>query len=594
MVSHHDKTQEIKQHVAEHVKVLIIQRTFWESDIARLLEIPKGSRVLVVNDSAMNTTQTANSLNNLNLDNITLVPYIRESEDRSISIAVTPDEEEAVPPYIQKIINIGNRHLDIGTFLDIIYCMQIYDDRTLSALVHYCGRTINDSMGIKAQYRDAAAANMQMRCLLKHINQGVLVTSPEGLIALSNQYMENLMSTPIADGKLTLARLFGDALAAQMLALDHDTLTATIHSREVIIQHEVEDYGGEQRNIYYFSDVTYIHSLENSIKRKVEGHGFVAKLTFDDAIYHSQAMSDCIATLKLFAPSEKTVLIQGESGTGKELLAQSLHNGSPRKVYPFVAVNCAALSSSLLESELFGYEKGAFTGARQSGKPGLFEQAHNGSIFLDEIGDMPLALQTRLLRVLQERQVMRLGSDSVISVNVRVIAATNQDLKKKMETGEFRSDLYYRLNVLPVSVPPLRQRNEDILPLFCFFTREKRLPEEIRRDLLAYEWPGNVRELQNAADYYTMMKGTAHPLPSFVTRTVRQPPPGTLRQRILGLLSESQGIGRSRLRALLCNEEPISEYTLRGILEEMQQEGLVQIRPGRGGTIATKRGKTHQ
>lgn len=591
LASHHNRTQEIKSLVRDDVKVIVLQRTFWESDIARILEIPRGSRVFVVNDSLMNTMQTANSLNNLNLDNVTLIPYIQGDDDPSITIAITPGEEAYVPPYIQKVINIGDRHLAIETFLDILCCLQIHDDWTLSQLTQYCARTIDDSMGVKVQYRDAVITNAQMRYLLKHINQGVLLTSRDGLILLSNQRAEALFGETIRDGATTLEQIFGKTLARQLMDMSN-TMSITLNAREMLVEYETEEYAGEIINIYCFSDVTYIHALEKSIKQKAVTHGFVAQRTLEDAVYSSKPMAKCMEMIQLFAPANKTVLIQGESGTGKELLAQSLHNASPRQSHPFVAINCAALPPSLLESELFGYEKGAFTGARQSGKAGLFELAQGGTIFLDEIGDMPLLLQTRLLRVLQEQQIMRLGSDSVITVDVRIVAATNQNLKKKMELGEFRSDLYYRLNVLPITVPPLRQRQEDIIPLFCHFSGESVLPSSIEKALLKYRWPGNVRELQNVADYYVTMKHTEHPLPEFICQSWEEEADSSLGVHILKLLSPDRGIGRAKLLNLLNRADPdllVTEYALRKELERLRQRGQIEILGGRGGVRAIKK-----
>jgi len=199
------------------------------------------------------------------------------------------------------------------------------------------------------------------------------------------------------------------------------------------------------------------------------------------------------------------VLIIGETGTGKELFAHAIHNASQRKEWQFVTVNCAALPESLLESELFGYEEGAFTGARRGGKPGLFELAHQGTIFLDEIGEMDLNLQTRLLRVLESREVMRIGGDSMIHIDIRIIAATNKDLWKLVEEGKFRRDLYYRLNVLPIQVPPLRERKDDILFLLEHLKRqigvELAMTAETAELLVRYPWHGNVRELKNCAEY---------------------------------------------------------------------------------------------
>ena len=205
----------------------------------------------------------------------------------------------------------------------------------------------------------------------------------------------------------------------------------------------------------------------------MENKGIFAKYTFSDIIHVSPIMKECINKAKTVALTDHTILIIGDSGTGKELMAQSIHNYSKRKNMSFVAINCAALPETLLESELFGYEGGAFTGARKGGKVGLFEQANGGTIFLDEIGDISQNLQSRLLRVLQERQIMRIGSDRMINIDTRIIAATNIDLKNAVEIGDFRKDLYYRLNVISLKIQPLNRRKQDILPLMESFLGEK-------------------------------------------------------------------------------------------------------------------------
>jgi propionate catabolism operon transcriptional regulator len=217
-------------------------------------------------------------------------------------------------------------------------------------------------------------------------------------------------------------------------------------------------------------------------------------------------MKDTMARAVKIGMSDSTAIIYGESGTGKEMMAQSIHNISDRKDEPFVAINCAALTESLLESELFGYEEGSFTGARKGGKPGLFELAHGGTIFLDEINSVSLNLQSKLLRVLEEKEVMRIGSDYVIPLDVRILTAANESLKDKIKDGSFRRDLFYRLNILELHIPPLRQRKKDILPLFKHylheFAEDGQVPEissEFEEKLVLYSWPGNVRELKNIA-----------------------------------------------------------------------------------------------
>lgn len=228
---------------------------------------------------------------------------------------------------------------------------------------------------------------------------------------------------------------------------------------------------------------------------------------FEDIIAISKEMKEVIEHIKVIAKSpSSTVLIQGESGTGKELIANYIHTMSSRNKYRFMEINCAALTENLLEAELFGYEKGSFTGASTSGKAGLFEAAQRGSIFLDEIGEMSLSLQAKLLRVLQEKRFKRVGGIDDIYIDVRIIASTNRKLEEEVKKGNFRKDLYYRLRVLPIYISPLRDRKEDIIPLAKHFIHNfdnefnkkvNNITKEIERILLNYDWPGNVRELKS-------------------------------------------------------------------------------------------------
>ncbi len=225
------------------------------------------------------------------------------------------------------------------------------------------------------------------------------------------------------------------------------------------------------------------------------------KYQFENIIGRSPAMQDIFATVTRVAPTRATMLLCGESGVGKDMIARAIHQHSPRKDRPFVKINCTALPENLMESELFGYEKGAFTGANVS-KPGKFEAANTGTVFLDEIGDVPGSIQVKLLRILQEREFERLGSNKTMHTDVRVIAATNVDLREALEQGTFREDLYYRLNVVPLNIPPLRERKEDIPYLVEHFAQKLggKISEGALERLMAYHWPGNVRELENVIE----------------------------------------------------------------------------------------------
>jgi len=245
-----------------------------------------------------------------------------------------------------------------------------------------------------------------------------------------------------------------------------------------------------EKTLQYESEISYLRSLQ---------------IEAGDIIFRSRSMAQALVTATKVAYVDSTVLISGDSGTGKELIAKLIHKKGKGALQPFIAINCAALPEQLLETELFGYEGGAFTGARKEGKPGLFELANNGTLFLDEVGDMPMVLQAKLLRAIQEKQIMRLGSTKYVNINVRIIGATHRDILKMVERREFRRDLYYRLMVVPIHLPPLRERGEDVPLLVLHFFEKfnkrfgytKTITPGAVDALVNYSWPGNVRELEN-------------------------------------------------------------------------------------------------
>ena len=387
--------------------------------------------------------------------------------------------------------------------------------------------------------------------------------------------------------------------------------------RSIVVNRKDIQYFGEPGGSYFnFQEVTYIRQLEQNLSRKLRERGLTAHYSFSDVLSQSPRMLQCIDLARRIAGTDFTVLIMGESGTGKELLAQSIQNESARSKQPFVAVNCAAVPENLLESELFGYAGGSFTGALKEGKEGLFEQANNGTVFLDEIGDMPMMLQAKLLRVLQERQIMRVGSNRLTQVNIRVLAATNRNLQERIRAGQFREDLYYRLNALSLIVPPLRERPEDILPLLNHFLRQQNRgdlafsPEALER-LQAYAWPGNIRELGNVANHITLMaerEVTVDTLPPHLAGQAAEKgfevETGLLEARcglerariLLGILGQFAArnvkAGRKSLQtALTAQGQTLTEAEVRGILQVLADGGLVQSSVGRRGSEMTRRGQ---
>ena len=350
------------------------------------------------------------------------------------------------------------------------------------------------------------------KCVVDNSFEGIIALDNERRIIVFNPAVANILQVPTHEA---IGRLVHEVLPENLLPPVMENGTAQfdqlkVFSQKQLIINAMPIYEGKEvvEAIFTLQETKRIESLEEKVRRTARSADFAATMTFHDIIAVSSAMRKVISDANLFASSSETVLITGETGTGKELFAQSIHSASLRGPHPFVGVNCAAIPPSLLESELFGYSEGSFTGAKHGGKKGLFELAHGGTIFLDEIGEIPQEAQLRLLRVLQEKQVRRVGDIKVTPIDVRVIAATNQHLEELLRDGHFRSDLYYRLNVLQLRIPPLRERTEDILPLtyaflgqFCSDTKLKLMIEssinKYQGFLLGHSWPGNARELQN-------------------------------------------------------------------------------------------------
>lgn len=343
-----------------------------------------------------------------------------------------------------------------------------------------------------------------MQSIIDNIDEGIIVYDQNQHIIFSNKEGQSIIKNSPLFSSSDRQRKFPtllDEYKGKILEINAEKVLLDIIKLNI-----TKEY---QNDILIFQKVSNIENSARKIRSALHQKGLYAKKNFADIKYSSTKMENILSTARQFAESNSTVLIYGETGTGKEGLAQSIHNASPRRDKPFVSINCASLPPTLIESELFGYVDGAFTGARRSGKKGLFEMAHTGTIFLDEIGDLPLDMQSRLLRVLQEREIMRIGDDKILPIDIRLICATNKNLKQLIKDGLFRQDLYYRINVLRLTLPPLRERKEDIMPLLYFYLNRylpvqhktpATLPPKITAYLQNYPWYGNVRELKNTAE----------------------------------------------------------------------------------------------
>jgi PAS domain S-box-containing protein len=352
----------------------------------------------------------------------------------------------------------------------------------------------------------------ELKAILEYAYEGIVAVNSSGRVTVFNPVAQSLLnlSQEQALGQLSNEVIPSIRLTDVLESGNEDIGQIADFGRSKVMVNRIPiRVSGEIVGaVATFQDVTRIQSMEARIRREIYSKGHVAKFSLTDIRGRSPLLVETVETAKRYAQVDSTVLIHGETGVGKELFAQGIHLDSIRSDGPFVAVNCAALPENLLESELFGYVEGAFTGAVRKGKPGLFELAHHGTIFLDEVSEIPLSLQGRLLRVLQEREVVRLGHDRIIPVDVRILCATNRELNRLVDEGRFRRDLYWRLNVLSLSIPPLRERPADILLLLHHFLLSLspgghlkiRFTQEASDFLTCYPWSGNVRELKNFSE----------------------------------------------------------------------------------------------
>ncbi|MBS6396030.1 MAG: sigma 54-interacting transcriptional regulator [Clostridiales bacterium] len=357
--------------------------------------------------------------------------------------------------------------------------------------------------------------------MLNHSEDGIIAVSAQGMIMQINNQAYRIFQLSMVDEQIGKPAVSISQSAEWKQMLENRSEKEQIlrlHDKNYYVQYKPMDEEALGAGaLVFIKNTDRIIEEEGKIRRELSEKGLTAKYSFQDILGQSDAIREDIQMAERYSKVNSNVLIVGETGTGKELFAHSIHQASRRSNQPFVALNCAALPENLLESELFGYEAGAFSGAARGGKVGLFEMAHKGTIFLDEIGEIPIALQAKLLRVLQEKEIRRVGSTSVHPVDVRVISATNINIEEKIKEGQFRTDLYYRLNLLDIVIPPLRERKEDIQELVDAYLARfacemgKSIPAltpGAAKILQEHSWPGNVRELRNICERLIVLNDT--------------------------------------------------------------------------------------
>ena len=386
--------------------------------------------------------------------------------------------------------------------------------------------TVRQAADIARLARAEASRRGHLQRAFEQLEVAVASVDADERLVSMNPMMQRLLGVSEADALGRPLSSFAPQLGLDRVlesgAAEHDSVERLGSHTVVASRIPLRELGVTRGALLACHDATLVERLDQRLRSRHRPRRFEARYSLEGIVGDSPAVRGVRELAREYARTDATVLITGESGTGKELFAQGIHAASRRAKHPFVAINCAAFPETLLESELFGYEEGAFTGSRRGGRPGLFEAAHLGTIFLDEIGDLSVTLQTRLLRVLQERQVLRLGSNDPTPVDVRVVAATHRDLRQAMAAGQFRTDLYFRLHILPLHLPSLRERPGDAAVLAAELLKRAlarhgvpgahaRALALIRPHLDAYAWPGNVRELENVVERMALLFSASAP-----------------------------------------------------------------------------------
>lgn len=622
--------EEEARHVPIDSQIMSIEVTFYWETLKKLFEIPQGTKVLFVNVTSNMAREAITQLSSLGVNHLQFIPYYPGAVlEEPVDIAVTPGESRFVPPSVKTVIDCDHRPCSYGMMVEIALRLGLEYLPETESFMNYAKVVASNHYSFDLMYAKSRRQESQMHILAESLDEGLIGVNETGDIFVCNKKACQIarISEELTMGKkgeevfpyIPFYQVLREKKAVPEKII---RLFGTDISLAVVPVVRKENCIGAFAMLQKFNEQ---ESRQNALRRQMMQKGHYARYTLDDVIGISTAITETKNILRKMAATDSPVLLMGETGTGKELMAHALHQASRRADGPFIAINVAAMPENLLESELFGYEEGAFTGAKKGGRPGLFEFAHQGTLFLDEVEGMSLSMQVKLLRVLQEGEIMRVGGGSIIRVDVRIVAATNESLEEKIQDGSFRKDLYYRLNALTVEIPPLRKRGDDIFLLLDYFMRKMggdfTLSEGVKAFLRRHPWPGNIRELQNAVEYFNYLAKPViglSDLPPTMTRFVddgSDDGEGEVndnaaddkeadmayqaavdkKQFVLNQLAlawkEGKTAGREKiLEAAKKDHISMTQKQVRVLLDELAKEGLIQVGRGRGGSKITEKG----
>lgn len=607
----------IRAIVPDPSKIIVAELSFKKSSLDLIKTIPN-KKVLFVNYNAEMTMDAISQIYQAGVTDLELIPYYPGLPlDEEITYAITPGESDIVPSTCKNIIDIGHRVLSLDTIIEVGILLNQEDVMEIETLLEYFKEILNKNLGFETFILDKQRNKTQLNILLNQSNELIMNVNKEGIIQYTNSKTKKAFNL---DDKIYkgqhIFKLFKN-LDMQKLK----EIKTPIH--DINLSYDNLNYSTSIFPLQYGNktiEYLFMFSEKEKLKSKDIGNANSPKAhsSFDDILGNSPTLLNSLKMAKRISLTDFPVCIFGETGTGKGLFAESIHNYSLRKESPFIAVNSGAIPDNLIESELFGYEGGAFTGAKKGGKPGYFELAEDGTLFLDEIDSLNYDVQSKLLKVIENREFRRIGGTKLIKNNARIICSSNKDLLELIEQKKFRDDLYYRINVLSIHIPPLRDRKEDIPIIVNSIIEKNMLGFKISDDamdmLISHDWKGNIRELQNIIYRLSILEKTyIHSSDlnnvnilvkddneniqfkySIDPNCIKGDIADYYNISILQILKptfNSSGIGRERIRKYLLDIDiHISDNKLRTILKDLSDKDLITINRGRNGTSITKKG----
>ena len=610
----------IKHMIKNNCIVLNLDYAFLKNKIESLKNFHENTNALVCFNFHEVSNQVAKTIYGMGITNLNLTVYNPDAPvlEHNYDIAIVGENSHLVPQEINTIVNLGTRKISFETLINLAISTKVLDDRLENRIYSYSEEIAFSSVFMNDIFVNSPDSKNQFNAIMNNIDYSIIIVDSNFKIITHNSNLihtfniaENILNkqiTEVTNLYPVSEHIFNNKEIKNVLIEIKKNAKALLSIQKIDAKHSINS-----SYIILIKIVADATKEEIILRKKPERNGHTAKYNFSNIYGESREIKESIEKANIISKLDKPLLIVGESGTGKELFAQSIHNASSRKNYPFVSVNCAAIPSALLESELFGYEDGTFTGGRKGGKAGLFEIADNGTLFLDEIGDMSLETQAKILRVLEEKEFMKLGSGEVIFSDFRIIAATNRNLRDLIKEGKFRLDLFYRLNTLMLNIPPLRNRKNDIPFLInMFLSRQKDLFKTIDEDvfefLVNYTWEGNIRELKNCIDYMVnMSEGNikVNHIPEYIWE-INGSKNTFVQQDIFYLLNDYEkeivisllntigyfgGGRRSIYQELIKKYADLTKYKLRKYISMLIENKLVQVESGRIGMKLTEAGK---